>query len=246
MSFSAIRRDLQSSDPERLAQGLRRLTKQLAPDAISDQRPTDWQQRKAALADMEPSLLKLAESEDEVVRELATDALGAWHGDAAFLRVLALTEDPIERVRASAIGALEGWPDSAQALEKVIDAVDAPQWTVRMRGARALWPFAGADVDKTLFGALVDPDSYVRMNAADSLRKRNSPDILAHLRSLHDYTAPHMLDAALDLLGQIGTREDIVWLEKAGSWLNLSQPAFVRAWSRDAAKKIRKRLNKVP
>jgi hypothetical protein len=58
---------------------------------------------------------------------------------------------------------------------------------------------------------------------------------------MSDYPAPHLLDAAMDLLGAVGTAEDAKFLEKAGSWLNLSQPGFVRSWARKAARTIRKR-----
>lgn len=242
MSIPAIRRDLTSQDPETLAQGLRRLSLMLGTDAVTNLPPPDYAERKAALGDLEARLLDLSHHTDEAVRELAADCLAAWLGDAALARLLELTQDSVERVRASAVGAMDAFPHSDAAKEALLGAVDAPQWTVRMRAARALWPFAGVDVEDALFEALLDPDSYVRMNAAESLKRRNPATLLDRLRKLHDHPAPHMLDAAMDLLGAIGTAEDAKALEKAGSWLNLSQPAFVRAWSRKAAKDIRARL----
>lgn len=243
MPHSAIRRDLLSAVVDQQIQGLQRLARLLSTDSVHDQRPDDWAQRKLALGDVEPRLQALSHSEDETVRELAADGLGCWLGDAALTRLLELTQDPVERVRASAVGALDNWPDSGVARQIVLDAVDAPNWTVRMRGARALWPFAGTEVDDALFDALLDPDGYVRMCAADSLRRRDPARLLMRFRTLHDYPAPHMLDAALDLMGAVGTLDDAKFLEKAGSWLNLSQPSFVRQWSRRAARAIRKRLN---
>jgi len=125
----------------------------------------------------------------------------------------------------------------------LLGAVDAPQWPVRMRAARALWPFPGLEVEDALFEALLDPDSYVRLSAAHTLKRREPTGLLTRLRKLVDNPASHMLDAAMDLLGAIGTAEDAKFLAKAGSWLNLSQPPFVRAWSRKAASDIRKRLD---
>ena len=110
-----------------------------------------------------------------------------------------------------------------------------------MRAVRALHAFEGPEVTDALFAGLVDDDSYVRQGSADSLARRPLPEFHARLRRLADYPAPHMLDAAMDLFGTIGTPEDAVFLAKTGSWLNLSQPSFVRAWARKAAKRIRER-----
>ena len=82
------------------------------------------------------------------------------------------------------------------------------------------------------------------MSAADSLRRRDPTPYLEQLRALRDYPAPHMLDAALDLLGHVGTAEDLAFLDKTGSWFNLSQPGHVRSWARRAARQIRRRLKK--
>ncbi len=243
MSIPAIRRDLASRDAETLAQGLRRLVHRLATDAVTDAPPADYAEVKAVLGELEPKLLDLSHHDDDAVRELAADALGVWLGDATQARLLELTQDPCERVRASAVGALEVFPNSPEAREVLLGAVDAPQWSVRMRAARALWPFVGLDVEDALFDALLDPDSYVRLSAAASLKRRESPELLARLRKLVDNPASHMLDAAMDLLGAIGTANDAKFLAKAGSWLNLSQPPFVRAWSRKAARDIRKRMD---
>jgi HEAT repeat protein len=246
MSIPAIRRDLTSQDAETLAQGLRRLALMLGTDAVTNLPPPDYAERKAALGPLESRLLELSHHGDEAVRELAADCLAAWLGEPALARLLELTQDSVERVRASAVGAMDQFAHSDAAREVLLGAVDAPQWTVRMRAARALWPFAGLEVEDALFDALLDPDSYVRMNAAESLKRRDPASLLVRLRSLHDHPAPHMLDSAMDLLGAIGTLEDAKFLEKAGSWLNLSQPAFVRAWSRKAAQDIRQRLASKP
>jgi len=242
MSLASLQRELASNDPDACASGLRRLTKFCGTDSVTEQRPADLALRRARLGDVEPRLLQLAHHEDEVLRELAADALGAWLGDAALEALITLAADPVERVRASAIGALEGWPHETRALHALLDAVHAARWTVRMRAARALRPFDDPEVDGALLEALVDPDSYVRLSAADALRRRDCAHYLERLRALRDYPAAHLLDAALDLLGAVGTAQDLPLLDKTGSWLNLSQPGHVRAWSRAAARQIRRRL----
>jgi hypothetical protein len=50
------------------------------------------------------------------------------------------------------------------------------------------------------------------------------------------------MDAAVELLGTVGTRDDAEFLAKVGSWFNLSQPGQVRAWCRQAARRIRDRV----
>ena len=67
---------------------------------------------------------------------------------------------------------------------------------------------------------------------------------LANRRRLADYPAPNHLDAAIDLLGDVGTLEDAQFLSKVGGLFNLSQPAFIRSWARKAARKIKGRLGK--
>jgi len=241
VSQSLIRRDLKLHDADIVANGLRRLTKYLGTDAVHNRRPEDFPARRAALADLEPRLLELAQSTDDVLRELAADALGAFLGDAPLQRLLALAQDANERVRATAIGALEGWPDSAAARELLLASAAGGHWTVRMRAARALGAFAGDDVVETLLEGLLDPDSYVRMASADALRRHDPATFLGQLRRLADYPAPHLLDAAIDLLGDVGTPQDAEFLAKVGGWFNLSHPKFIRDWARAAAAKIRKR-----
>ena len=238
---ATILREVQSPDVDVCARGLRRVAQALGADSVTAERASDWQVQRQALADLEPRLTELAGHADDVLRELTADALGAWQGDAALSALLVLARDGVERVRASAVGALEAWPDSLPARDAVLDATQSNKWSIRMRAARALVAFEGPDVVDALFTALVDDDSYVRQGAADSLARRPLPEFHARLRRLADYPAPHMLDAAMDLLGTIGTEEDAVFLARTGSWLNLSQPGFVRAWARRAARRIRDR-----
>lgn len=246
MSFGAstatILRDVRSADADACARGLRRITQLLGTDSVHGQRPVDWQARRDELAELEPRFHALAQSENEVLRELTADLLGAWLGDEALADLLVLARDEVERVRASAVGALEAWPQSAEALEAVLDAAQSHKWTIRMRAMRAMYAFQGPEVVDALFSGLVDDDSYVRQGAADSLARRPLPEFHARLRRLADYPAPHMLDAAMDLFGTIGGADDAAFLAKTGSWLNLSQPSFVRSWARKAAKRIRARL----
>ncbi len=241
-SHATILREVRSADGDACARGLRRVTQLLATDSVHGKRPADWQAQRDALAELEPRFLELAQSSDAVLRELTADLLGSWLGDAALAALLVLARDEAERVRASAVGALEAWPNDPAAKEAVLDAAQSNKWTIRMRAVRALYPFAGQEVVDALFSGLIDDDSYVRQGAADSLARRPLPEFHARLRRLADYPAPHMLDAAMDLFGTIGTAEDAVFLAKTGSWLNLSQPSFVRAWARKAAKRIRERL----
>lgn len=240
-SHATIFREVRSIDPDACARGLRRVTQLLATDSVHGRRPDDWQAQRDALIELEPRFLELAQSPDDVLRELVADLLGAWLGDAALAALLILARDETERVRASAVGALESWPDSPEAKEAVLDAAQSNKWTIRMRAVRALYAFEGAEVTDALFAGLVDDDSYVRQGSADSLARRPLPEFHARLRRLADYPMPHMLDAAMDLFGTIGSTEDAAFLAKTGSWLNLSQPSFVRAWARKAAKRIRER-----
>ncbi len=242
MSSALIHRDLALTDPDLVANGLRRLVRWLSPDTVTNQRPAEFAQRRAELADLEPRLLELSASPDAVLRELASDALGAFLGDAALERLLLLAQDPEERVRASAVGALEGWPDEPRARGLLLASAAAGHWTVRMRATRALQAYTGVDVIEVLMESLLDPDSYVRLAAADSLRRRDASLFRERLRQLADYQAPHHLDAAIDLMGDVGTAEDAKFLSKVGGWFNLSQPAFIRQWARKSARKIRTRL----
>lgn len=242
MSAALIHRDLAMTDPDLVANGLRRVVRWLSPDSHSNQRPADFAERRAQIADLEGRLVELAHSEDDVLRELAADALAALLGDAALERLLQLAQDPQERVRASAVGGLEGWPEDVRARNLLLASAAAGHWTVRMRATRALQAFSGDDVIDVLMEGLLDPDSYVRLAAADSLRRQPPAQFIGRLRRLADYPAPHHLDAAIDLLGDVGTREDALFLKKVGGLFNLSQPAFIRGWARKAARKITARL----
>ncbi len=241
-AHATILREVRSADPDVCARGLRRVTQILATDSVHGRRPHDWQVHRDGLLELEPRFLELAHSTDDVLRELTADLLGAWLGDAALAALLILARDDEKRVRASAVGALESWPDSNEAKEAVLDAAQAKSWEIRMRAVRALHGFEGPEVVDALFSGLIDDDSYVRQGSADSLARKPLPEFHARLKRLADYPAPHMLDAAMDLFGTIGTAEDAAFLAKTGSWLNLSQPSFVRAWARKAAKRIRERL----
>ncbi len=242
VSQTLIRRDLGLQDADLVANGLRRLARFLGADSVDNRRPADFASRREQLADLEPRLLELAESADDVLRELAADALGAFLGDAALQRLLVLAQDTNDRVRATAIGALEGWPDSKAARDLLLASAAGGHWTVRMRASRALWPFAGDDVIETLLEGLLDPDNYVRTASADALRRRDPATYLDRLRRLADHPAPHLLDAAIDLLGEVGAAQDAEFLAKVGGWFNLAHPKFIRDWARAAARRIRKRL----
>jgi hypothetical protein len=242
MSAVAIRRELSRDDPDLVCQGLRRIARWLGPD-LEDVRPADFASRRAELTDLEPRLLALSASEHDAVRELTADALGAFTGDSALARVLVLSEDPSERVRASAIGALEAWPESAAAEEQLLISLSAGHWTVRMQAARALRRFRGREVAMGLLDGLTDPDSYVRHGCSEALKHQNPEDYLLTLRKIQrEYPATHLLDATIDLLGAVGTEEDAAFLSKVGGWFNLSQPRFIRSWARQAAGQIRTRL----
>jgi HEAT repeat protein len=241
MSAVAIRRELSRDDPDLVCQGLRRLSRWLGPD-LEDVRPTAFASRREELADLEPRLVALSHSEHDAVRELVADALGAFTGAVALERVLALSEDPSERVRASAIGALEAWPESAAAEEQLLISLSAGHWTVRMQAARALRRFRGREVAMGLLDGLTDPDSYVRHGCSEALLTQDPADFLQTLRKIQrEYPATHLLDATIDLLGAVGTEEDAAFLSKVGGWFNLSQPRFIRDWARQAARRIRAR-----
>lgn len=241
MTANLIRRDLALTNADLIANGLRRLAHHLGADSVTNKRPADFATRRSALADLEDRVIELSHSEDEVLRELAADALGAMLGDAALPRLITLAQDPLERVRAAAVGALEGWPDDRRARDLLLASAAAGHWTVRMHASRALSAFVGDDVVEVLLEGLVDPDSYVRFACADSLRHRDKSLYLKRLRLLADYPAPHQLDAAMDLFGHAGTLEDAAFLTKVGGWFNLAQPNFIRQWARKAAKTIRAR-----
>jgi len=237
-----IRREIASDDVETCAKGLRRLAQLLGTDSLSNLRPSDWQEKRDELADLQPRIMQLTGSAEEMLRELSADALGGWLGDEALEALLILARDPGERVRASAVGSLEYWPDRESAHDALLEGASAKQWTVRMRAARAMAAHTSAETLDALFECLVDPDSYVRNNAAESLKRRDTATFLPRLRKMQrEYPAPQMLDCAIELLGAVGTAEDAEFLAKVGSWLNLSQPSFVRSWARRAAKQIKLR-----
>lgn len=241
MSQSLIRRDLGLTDADIVANGLRRLVRYLGADSVGNKRPADFAERRRQLEDLEPRLLELANNDDEMLRELAADALGAFLGDLALVRLLQLAQDTNDRVRSTAIGALEGWPHNSQARDLLMASAAGGHWTVRMRACRALGPFAGPQVAETLLEGLLDPDSYVRNASADALRHRDPAEFLDKLRALADYPAPHLLEAAIDVMGDTGTLQDADFLSKVGGIFNLSHPLFIRNWARAAAAKIRKR-----
>jgi len=241
MSIHLIRRDLALSDPDLVANGLRRLARYLGTDSVDNRRPSDFAARRADLADLELRVVELSRHSDDVLRELAADALGAMLCDQALDRLIALAQDPVDRVRASAVGALEGWPDDPRTRDLLLASATAGHWTVRMRACRALTALSGPDVVAVLLEGLLDPDSYVRHACADSLRHRDASEYLERLRGLASYPAPHQLDAALDLFGAVGTAEDAKFLSKVGRFWNLAQPNFIRAWARKAARAIRAR-----
>lgn len=233
-----------SDNSEMCAKGLRLLTRTLGTDSVTNERPNDYAQKRAELAEKgaQDRLLALVAAEDEAHRELAAAALGAWLGDAAYEALIKASHDEVTAVRATAIGALEGWPESEQAYELLLLAIDDAAWLVRMQAARALRPFAGVDADNALLTALLDPNSFVRSCAGESLRQRDRDAIVDKVRAFFDHPAPYVFDAALDLMGEIGTEADAAFLAKVGSWRNLSQPSHVRKWARGAAKRIRARL----
>ena len=236
-------RALFAEHPDAICKALRELARSLGPDTESDRRPDDFETRRAELADKdcEPRLLELSHHDDPTVRELAVDALAAWGTEPARERLVALTQDAVVEVRASAVGGLEHWPDDEEVAEVLLIAIDDSKWLVRMRAARAMRRVPGSDIDRALMTALLDPDSFVRDSASDALSSRPSADILPRLRKLFDHPAPHTFDAAFELAGRIGTDEDAAFLARVGRFTNWSQPAQVKRWARDAARAIRAR-----
>ena len=233
-----------SDNEEMCTKGLRDLARGLGTDSVTNELPADYQDNRAELADkgVEPRLLELAVSENPVYRELAVAALGTWLGDAARDAVVTACEDNEVMVRATAIGALEGWPGHEPAYELLLVAAEDAKWSVRMQAGRALRPFAGKDAHAALFELLIDPNANVRYAASESLRQRDKAQVLPTLRGLFDHPAPHLFDAAFDLLGEIGEQEDTKFLDKVGSFFNFSQPGHVRKWARDASRVIKARL----
>ena len=244
MPVRTIVREIFSENREYCARGLRRLTRALSEDSETGLPAEDADEKRATLDEKgcQDRLLALAGSDDEALRELAADALGAWGGDAAYAALARLTQDNVKQVRASAVGAFDRWPDSDNAYELLLGAMDDSDWLVRMRAARALTAFDGRDAEQALVAGLTDPDSFVRNSCADALRHRPAEPILPALRRVFDHPAPEMLDAAFDLFGDLGTEEDARFLRKVGAWINLSQPALVKKHARDAARRIKARL----
>lgn len=245
MPMRTIWRELSSDNREMRMRGLRRLTRALGTDSETGEDASDREQKRETLCDKgcEALLLQLSASDEPAERELAADALAAWRGDNALQRLLKMTEDNEGKVRATALGALAMWPGHEEAYELLLMALEDSEWLVRMRAARALTVFEGVDAEQALLVALVDPDSFVRSSAADALRHRPPERILEGMRALFDHPAPHVLDAAFDLFGDVGVEEDRRFLAKVGSWTNLSQPGHVKGWARDAARRIKTRLS---
>ena len=244
MSTPAIIRELFADRPEVVARGLRRLARWCGTDAESGKRPEDFESRRQELLerDCEARLLGLAAGDDDVLRELAMDALGAFAGDAALEALLTGCSDSVTEVRASAAGALESWPEDSRVRDALLTAVDDEKWLVRMRAARAMSAFEDEEVLDALLEALVDPDSFVRYGAADALRHKRSGAFLSRLRRHFDFPGPHMLDATMDLIADVGAAEDARFLAKVGGWTNFPQPGYVKRWARKAAGRIRGRL----
>ncbi len=244
MPVRTIVRELFSENKEHCARGLRRMTRALGTDSVTNEPAEDRHEKRTTLAEKgcEARLLALCKSDDTALRELAADALGSWHGDAALSALVTLTEDEVKQVRASAVGALVGWPESEQAYELLLGGMDDSDWLVRTRAAAGLATFEGADAEQALIAGLTDPDSFVRNNSADALRHRKPERILPGMRKVFDHPAPELLDAAFDLFGDVGGAEDAAFLRKVGAWTNLSQPARVKKLARAAAKRIKARL----
>jgi len=243
MSTRSIARGLRSDNPAVITRALRRFVRLLGTDAETGQRKATWQESYDAFEeeDVEPHLLRHADSEDDATRELAMDGLAVWLGEAALAKLLERAVDEVVEVRASAIGGLEGWPDSVEALDTLVAAADEGEWNVRWRAARALARFTDSEAVNALFGALLDPDSNVRCTAGDALIHHDPATILPRLRGYFDHPSAHMLDSALELMGEIGGPEEAKFLAKVGAWTNLSQPSQVRRWARDASKRIKER-----
>ncbi len=94
MPVRKITKLLFSANDEQCAQGLRLISRTLGTDSVHNRRPDDYQEKRDALAERncEEQLLKLVASDNEVYRELAADALGAWLGDDSLEILLSLTQ----------------------------------------------------------------------------------------------------------------------------------------------------------
>ncbi|HAN29957.1 MAG TPA: hypothetical protein DCQ06_00030 [Myxococcales bacterium] len=246
MALRSIARGVQSDNLSVVLRALRRLTRLIGRDSETNERTDDWQHCIDQLSELSvlDALLSLVEHQDPTARELAVDALANWPGERALGALMKLSQDEVNEVRASAVGGLEEWPETLEATDILVAAVEDSSWPVRWRAARALGCHMGRDAEDALFVALLDDDSNVRCAAGEALEHHNSDRVRARLRGYFDYPSPHMLDAALDLFGAIGTEDDAQFLAKVGSWMNLSQPSQVKRWSRDASKRIRARANR--
>jgi HEAT repeat protein len=180
---------------------------------------------------LEP-LLATLDSEDALVRARAAGALGGFDDERALEELLGLTlRDPVQEVRAAAVGALKKrWP--AQAAERLVEALESRgasagwwgKWLFgrrksqqevdhevldRQRAAEALGDFADERGLSALEAAVDDPDRVVRRAAVTSLGKSADPRARGPLlKALKDREPDVRAQAALGL-GERGEVEAV-------------------------------------
>lgn len=136
------------------------------------------------------------------VRQMAAVLLGK-SGDGRDVEYLvAKLGDSDKRVRKCAMLALVEIGDPA--LERISNALKAPDWIIRYRAAEALGLMGNADAVNTLIEALGDEKDHVRYMAAKGLYMLAEIRSISPLIGILDDENLHVRSMAVRALGRIG------------------------------------------
>lgn len=161
-------------------------------------------------------VIKIGESPNATIRELAVKSLAEFSKDRPNPRVISVLRarlgDSAPPIRQAAVYALARIDDPA--VVKDLVALDKdPDPLVREQVAVAVARSRHADADRILLTYLDDPDNRVKLQAVIGLRQRKTPDALEKLKWLVEYRQPEIRREVVRALAALAQPGDLAFFD---------------------------------
>ncbi|MEZ4268018.1 MAG: HEAT repeat domain-containing protein [Myxococcota bacterium] len=161
-------------------------------------------------------VIKIGESPDATIRELAVKSLAEFSKDRPNPRVITVLRsrlgDSAKPIRQAAVYALARIDDPAVVKDLVALEKD-PDSIVREQVAIALSRSRHADADRILLAYLDDPDNRVKLQAVIGLRERKTPAALEKLKWLVEYRQPEIRREVVRAVATLADPGDLTYFD---------------------------------
>lgn len=161
-------------------------------------------------------VIKIGESPDATIRELAVKSLAEFSKERPNPRVISVLRsrlgDSAKPIRQAAVYALARIDDPAVVKDLVALEKD-PDPVVREQVAIAVARSRHADADRILLTYLDDPDNRVKLQSVVGLRQRKTPDALEKLKWLVEYRQPEIRREVVRAVAALAQPGDLAYFD---------------------------------